>query len=478
MRSLLLLALGLFACSRTEKPAPTREPAVINPARRTAAELHDPELCRDCHPKHYREWASSMHAYASIDPVFLAMNKRGQRETQGKLGPFCVQCHAPMALRNGLTRDGLNLAELPKPQQGVTCYFCHNAIGSGPEHVNATIQLANDDIMRGSIRDAVDPGVHGVAYSEAHDSRKMAASNLCGACHDVRNDKGALIERTFQEYRASIHSIERAGNEGGDTCQGCHMPWRETTPIAQVLLLDLPARDRHQHAWPAVDVALSEFPDRERQRRMTECALSEDGVYVFELTHDGAGGFNIALETTAGHAQPSGVTLDRRMWLQVVAYDAADHVLFESGVLGPTEVEEAPPGDARHDPQLCMFRDRWRDEHGRDVHMLWEPHQKDESASRVLPLGSKFGASHVANCAYHTPGQQVPARLTAKVMMRPVSMAVLDDLIASGDLAPEVRQEMPTFEIHTTALTWTPAQGDQLYLPRPGPKPSYCVKGN
>src|SRR6187402_3543695 len=62
-------------------------------------QLLDPETCRSCHSEHYREWAGSMHAYASQDPVFLAMNRRGQAETQGALGSFCVGCHAPLALR-------------------------------------------------------------------------------------------------------------------------------------------------------------------------------------------------------------------------------------------------------------------------------------------------------------------------------------------------------------------------------------------
>ena len=34
---------------------------------------------------------------AMDDPVFIAMNKKGQRETNGALGTFCVNCHAPMA---------------------------------------------------------------------------------------------------------------------------------------------------------------------------------------------------------------------------------------------------------------------------------------------------------------------------------------------------------------------------------------------
>src|SRR3954452_13466818 len=73
-------------------------------------DLLEPTACQGCHQDHYDEWAGSMHAYAADDPVFIAMNQRGQRETNGSLGTFCVNCHAPMAVRLGATKDGLNLA--------------------------------------------------------------------------------------------------------------------------------------------------------------------------------------------------------------------------------------------------------------------------------------------------------------------------------------------------------------------------------
>jgi hypothetical protein len=64
----------------------------------SAAALRDPAACQGCHPAQFAQWSGSMHAHAADDPVFLAMNKRGQRETNGALGDFCVKCHAPMAV--------------------------------------------------------------------------------------------------------------------------------------------------------------------------------------------------------------------------------------------------------------------------------------------------------------------------------------------------------------------------------------------
>src|SRR5678816_89258 len=78
------------------------------------AKLQDPETCNECHPKHVTQWSGSMHAYASDDPVFVAMNKRGQRETGGQLGTFCVKCHAPMAVELGpVTYTHLRAHETP-----------------------------------------------------------------------------------------------------------------------------------------------------------------------------------------------------------------------------------------------------------------------------------------------------------------------------------------------------------------------------
>jgi len=54
--------------------------------------LEDPAACKTCHPIQYEEWSGSMHAYASEDPVFRAMNRRVQREdpTAGRSAPSAM----------------------------------------------------------------------------------------------------------------------------------------------------------------------------------------------------------------------------------------------------------------------------------------------------------------------------------------------------------------------------------------------------
>jgi hypothetical protein len=156
-------------------------------------ELQDPNTCKDCHPKHYQQWSGSMHAYASDDPVFLAMNKRGQREAQ--LGTFCVQCHAPMAVALGKT-DGTNFdpTALAPGERGITCYFCHNVAEIHDDHNNG-LKLALDDTMRGGARNPVDTPAHNATYDPMMAS-KTNNSKMCGSCHDVTTPRGVQLERT------------------------------------------------------------------------------------------------------------------------------------------------------------------------------------------------------------------------------------------------------------------------------------------
>jgi len=119
-----------------------------------AGALLYPENCAACHMDHYNQWRGSMHAYASQDPAFLAMNRRMQRENPG-LGTFCVKCHAPMAVVAGKTTNGLNLSELDARYLGVTCYFCHSIEAVDTAHpFNAAVTLASD-LSRDKLVDAL-----------------------------------------------------------------------------------------------------------------------------------------------------------------------------------------------------------------------------------------------------------------------------------------------------------------------------------
>jgi len=65
-----------------------------------------------------------------------------------QLGKFCVNCHAPMAVHENMTTDGLNLDQLPPKLHGITCFFCHSVESVEGTH-DDPLKLAT--ILRGEL---------------------------------------------------------------------------------------------------------------------------------------------------------------------------------------------------------------------------------------------------------------------------------------------------------------------------------------
>jgi hypothetical protein len=313
--------------------------------------------------------------------VFVAMNKRGQRETDGALGDFCLKCHAPMAVMDGKIHNAADsLTDLPAAYQGVTCYTCHNTESVEGDH-NALLHLSNDVTMRGPIKDPKQPRVHGVAYSPYLDDMKSQSNQLCGGCHDIVTPSGVHIERTFEEYKSSVYT---AGHLGAQSCAGCHMDERTGEPAADDAASGVGLRPVHTHLWPGVDVALTDgFPDQPVQHLAIECMLAR-GARAAPLDpnvadgHGAPGAFTPSIETQAGHRQPSGAAQDRRMWYELRAYDSSGAQLKESsGVIADDEIEEKPKDDPNYDARLWLFRDRMFDKAGQPTHDFWNAARSD-----------------------------------------------------------------------------------------------------
>jgi hypothetical protein len=415
-------------------------------------ELMDPETCRDCHPKHFREWQGSMHAYAAEDPVFLAMNRRGQEETGGELGDFCVNCHAPMAVRLGLTTDGLNLDELPAHVKGVTCYFCHSVTEVAGDHNNPLI-LASDGVLRGGIIDPVDNGVHEMAYSPLHASGSQESSAVCGSCHDIVTPAGVHLERTFSEWKESLFSRPLA--MGGLSCNNCHMPFVKGTAAD---FEGVPLRDVREHTFIGVDVALTAWPEKEAQ--LAGIARDLYGAILPKLCVTPAGGgFQVEYNLDnvfAGHGIPSGAGQDRRFWAEVTVY-RDEQIVLQTGVVPEgTAVSEA----ALTDPDMWQMRDFGTDENGDEAHMFWDVRAV---TSALLPAGVTSDRNdprfnHSVSRFFDITGT-APTRVTARVHARPIGLDVIDDLIDSGHLDAATRAAVPTFLLEGTVLEWTTADG-------------------
>ncbi|MBI4815005.1 MAG: hypothetical protein HY791_02025 [Deltaproteobacteria bacterium] len=409
----------------------------------------NPSSCNECHPKQLEEWSGSMHAYAGEDPVFLAMNRRGQRETGGKLGVFCVKCHAPVAVREGLTSDGLDLAALPAYARGVTCWFCHQVDEVTGDH-DAALSLADDESMRGGIVDPVDSEAHDPLYSELHDGGRIGSSRLCGSCHDIVTPAGVHLERTFAEWRGSLFSRDTA--EERQTCVDCHMPSRsgqaaqiEGTPLRQV----------HDHSMPGVDVALTDSPQVETQKAAV-LELLASTVLPKLCVKVGPSGWTVEVtleNVAAGHAFPSGAAQDRRAWLELEGTFGGQTVFS----LGETADDRAFD-EARG---VWWLGETMRSDSGEQVHMFWEASRTE---GELLPapttrsvLDPAYVETHVTR-AFSLP--DVVDEVRVKMRIRPIDFEVIDSLIESGDLDPAVRLRMPTFELARSELVWRARDGE------------------
>lgn len=355
----ILLLFFLCACSRKDPANPDPAPG----PEFQAAQFTSAQQCATCHPNHYQEWRSSMHAYAFVDPVFFAMHDRGQRETAGRLDQFCTKCHSPIASRSGETPPFFDRNALsPVSREGVTCDVCHS-ITRINEIANADFAMSPGNVKYGSLDNPAPNGFHGSQFNALFDR-----SEFCGSCHNVINPENVLVEETHFEWsRISPASMAYQ-------CQDCHMP--TYTGEAAV---GGPQREVHRHYFAGVDVPLIDFPGADLQRQMAEQLLQS--AADLSITHPAAilRGDTLVLavqvqNTGTGHDLPSGVAAERQMWIAVVARDAGGRVLYQSGQLDANGdlMDHHSALHPHADRELALFRQIMYDGNGKEVLFFWQ----------------------------------------------------------------------------------------------------------
>jgi nitrate/TMAO reductase-like tetraheme cytochrome c subunit len=436
--------------------------AVATQSTLSRAELLDPTLCAGCHQSHYDDWRNSAHATAADDPVFVAMNKRAQRESNGSIGTFCVNCHAPLAVSDKLTTDGLNLDSVAAPYKGVTCYVCHNVAEVGALHNNG-LTLAQDTTMRGQYADPVPNRAYASAYSELVDRDKSASSTLCGSCHDIVTPPGDHLETTFAEWQNSAF----ADAQLGQTCSQCHMDQNITLqPIADVA--DAPARRSHDHHFFGIDVPASPNAAVVQANTAGVQAFLDTSLQsaVCVKVADGNASLRVILDNVAaGHSFTSGASQDRRAWVEVIAYQN-DQIIYQTGV-----ATDGNQPIAAQDVDLWMLRSCAVDGNQTPTNLFWDAASHTTNTLPALATfdtsDPRFYQSHIVQSFPRDKAAVIagiPDRVTLRVRITPIGADILDELIASQDLDPNFRTQMPTFDVGMTPLVeWTAATANGTY---------------
>ncbi len=399
--------------------------------------------CGECHPTHYAQWRTSMHAYAALSPVFDAMAAKAYRDSSGEIGTFCTGCHTPIGTAQGepgvteaATRSAIS-------RDGVSCHYCHTAVDHDGVVGNTKILTDPTGPMRGPF---------GGTSTDGHTSEQsdfVTGAAFCGSCHDVFAFPALQIEEAYTEY------LESPSYPGNVRCQDCHMspePGAATTrasgPIATG---DYPDRSLSDHSFVGPDYSLIDtfpYPDDpaasakaqaeqlQKIQTLLENAATLEDIYVQPGSSETMVGVTL-VSTTNGHRFPTGFTSERQVWVELQVTQDGEVVcasgdLDAHGDLRDAHSEQVLAGEVELDEQLVNLQSenwyRWNPGGGETSEALF-PFEADTILRRSLEPGERREVSFA--CDGLTAGAwQVSLRLRYRNLPPYVLRALqLDDLV-------------------------------------------------
>lgn len=403
---------------------PGTQPGTLKDDQGVEHPIVDPTTCDSCHSDPiYKAWRGSMMGQAGRDPVFWAAFAVAQNDA-ADAGEYCLRCHAPTAFYNkersaALTPDDLTSEDIGA---GVACEVCHRLVDP--------VAGANDEVA------AIDAGIRAALTSpppvdhfgtamliiDPQDRRRgpfsfpifsfherwqadfqgqdnaLAASRLCGSCHNVDNpllswnesppgggpaqywpnemgtaapsfgpDDLFPVERTYYEWlnsdyaKGGVFAPQFAGAKPDgivESCQDCHMV-RQTGTAAEVSFNPV-YRDCNTtgclpaHIFVGGNTWVPKIIQDPRWRlsspgeaaALNQTALESRSMLqlaaTLEMSLDNGSGQKIAtvrVINQTGHKLPTGYPEGRRMWLNLRAYDAGGQIIYESGAYNEVTAE-------------------------------------------------------------------------------------------------------------------------------------------
>ncbi len=192
-------------------------------------------ICAQCHPKQYREWSVSPHAFGQFSPVVLAFQNASNERASGTINDFCQRCHAPISAVLGTPPAMSSLDRSLVERESITCIACHR-VNQKFGRITGRYPILEGDIHEpvfgiddGSRFEAIladsryqvqpERGQPGRAVHAAVEPfLELRAPAFCGGvCHEVTAQTGARSHEMLSEYKTSPAAAR------GVTCVDCHM---------------------------------------------------------------------------------------------------------------------------------------------------------------------------------------------------------------------------------------------------------------
>jgi hypothetical protein len=348
--------------------------------------LPSAEQCGRCHQEIVEEWELSMHSEAQTGPVVVAQTRMALEKNPG-FGRACNNCHAPIGTMltkfESLPLDEENIFRAQENgaiiDDGVTCIVCHTLADAPTERRG---MFDNFPVVAGGLNFFAD--MFGPPLGDAsplpntwHNSKtgfmtdSVAASQLCGACHNVKVDingdgdvtafpisEGSLrdsdadnqldeneldldvndvlqdlvLQTTFDEWEDYV-AVQRASGGQVFGCVDCHMPRQQDGPIVTprtgIPFFPAPDRERHSHSFIGVDYDLTPgrfTPEQFELIQTNRTALLQSAASLSIVSNRTEADRLTASVTVRnnlhGHNLPTGFAFARQMWLEVSAQTA------------------------------------------------------------------------------------------------------------------------------------------------------------
>ena len=240
--------------------------------------------------------------------------------------------------------------------------------------------------------------------------------------------------------------------------------------IAEAPGVELRPFGRHDHTMASIDQALTPFPELAAQdvavKEILRPAIGIKGPKPLTgirsrggvcLDYPMPNQITVRMDSfNVGHNFPSGVAHDRRVWLEVIAYDATDNIVFSSGV-----VPDGMDPEEINDPNLFGLWERTFKENGTPAQFFHEVTSYDPNPMHYIPGAVTLNPNdpridHSRTAVYtNVANTGAITRITARLRMRALPYATLRSLEQSGDLDPAVKTQLKTLEV--TSSTWLKA---------------------
>lgn len=252
------------------------------------------ETCGTCHQTIYKEWKTSIHSKAWVDPLFQAYNRFDGYQQ------ICLNCHTPMQNQQPDLVKGHEDSERFQPileknnsydsnfrDEGVTCAVCHVKNGKIEGPFGSKI--------------SPHPSVQNPAFT--------TQGEVCKRCHLVKGDSWDTF--LYQEGPCGTYEdlTEEmiAGKREDVGCYTCHMP-----AVKRPLFPGGEPREGRAHLWRG-----GHDPDMVKSALKITFEQDANSGYRFTLLNQGA-----------GHRLPTGAPM-RYLKVTLRAYDKEGKVLKE-----------------------------------------------------------------------------------------------------------------------------------------------------